>query len=179
MLSCGWEKEVLCKVDEAQGKFYHLDDAANSICGFQGHCGRKGELECHRGSHSPSWEAISRARFCLQLQIHAPRPCPALGPQGSSIWTNHQALFAPELLGFVCVCVCVLWELLAGIRGCLEQNESGPCLKATAPVKWPFPHRYPLQVWQLLPPCPSTLEVVMASHQCWPRGNGTVPMGHA
>ena len=126
MLSCGWEKEVLCKVDEAQGKFYHLDDAANSICGFQGHCGRKGELECHRGSHSPSWEAILRARFCLQLQIHAPRPCPALGPQGSSIWTNHQALFAPELLGFVCVCVCVLWELLAGIRGCLEQNESGP-----------------------------------------------------
>ena len=51
MLSCGWEKEVLCKVDEAQGKFYHLDDATNLICNFQGHCGRRGELECHRGSH--------------------------------------------------------------------------------------------------------------------------------
>lgn len=77
MLSCGWEKEVLCKVDEAQGKFYRLDDAANSVCGFQGHCGRKGELEHHRGSHSPSWEAILWARFCFLLQIHAPLPCPA------------------------------------------------------------------------------------------------------
>ena len=76
----------------------------------------------------------------------------------------------------VCVCVCVcLWELLAGIRGCLEQNESGPCLKATAPVKWSFPHRYLLQVWQLLPPCPSALEVVMAPHQCWPRGTALSP----
>lgn len=68
-----------------------------------------------------------------------------------------------------------LWELLAGTGGCLEQNESGPCLKATAPVKWSFPHMYPLQVWQLLPPCPSGLEVVMAPHQCWPGGTALSP----
>ena len=74
MLSCGWEKEVLCKVDEAQGKFYHLDDATNLICSFRGHCGRMGELECHRGSHGLSWVVILWACFCCSSRSILPLP---------------------------------------------------------------------------------------------------------
>lgn len=115
-----------------------LWDATISTWKFQGHYGRKGLLECHRGPHSPSWEVILLACLCLLLQIHSPYHicAPEAGLCGplsrfplSSGWL---------LVGFY------QWEVLAAFGG--RRTTGSECLSAEGHCSWQWSilHRSPL-----------------------------------